>query len=101
MENGDHILNFSQKIWYPYLLDCQDGSIYTGIALNVHERFKLHQLGKGARYTRSHPPACLLAVAEFSDRASAQCAEYQLKRCSAQQKREITAQLSQGKGVYL
>lgn len=96
-----HILNSFQKIWYLYLLECQDGSIYTGIALDVYARFKLHQSGKGARYTRSHRPLCLLAVAEFADRASAQRAECQLKRCSADRKREIAVQLSQGKSVCL
>lgn len=94
-------MNSLQRAWYLYLLECQDGSIYTGIALNVLARFKLHQSGKGARYTRSHPPLCLLAVAEFADRASAQRAEYQLKRCSAHRKREIAAQLSKGESVFL
>lgn len=94
-------MNPLQKIWYLYLLECQDHSIYTGIALDVHARLKQHQAGKGARYTRSHPPLYLLAVAEFTDRASAQRAEHQIKRCSAYRKREIAAQLSQGKSVYL
>lgn len=101
MRMPEPVSNSRQKIWYLYLIECQDSSIYTGIALDVHTRFKLHQSGKGARYTRSHPPACLLAVAEFADRASAQRAEYQIKRCSAHRKREIAAQLSQGKSVCL
>lgn len=42
--------------WYVYLIECQDGSIYTGISNDVAARFAAHQRGKGARYTRSHPP---------------------------------------------
>lgn len=91
----------SQPYWYLYLLECQDGSIYTGIALDVHARFKQHQLGKGARYTRSHRPLRLLAVAEFTSRALAQRAEYQLKRYSAQKKRLVAQSLSEGKVVCI
>ena len=94
-------MSLSQQLWYLYLLECQDGSIYTGIALDVHARFKQHQLGKGARYTRSHRPLRLLAVAEFANRALAQRAEYQLKRHSAQKKRLVAQALSEGKTVCL
>lgn len=94
-------MKLPQKIWYLYLLECQDGSVYTGITLDVNARFEQHKSGKGARYTRSHRPLSLLAVAEFHDRGSAQRAEYKLKRCTAQQKRAIAAQLSQGEIVYL
>lgn len=89
------------KTWYLYLLECQDGSIYTGIALDVNARLGQHKSGKGARYTRSHRPLCLLAVAEFSDRVSAQQAEYKVKQYTAQQKRAIARKLSQGESVYL
>lgn len=94
-------MTLPQRRWYLYLLECQDNTIYTGIALDVMARFKQHQAGKGARYTRSHPPLHLLAVAEFGDRASAQRAEYQLKQCPAQRKREIAEELAKGSVVYL
>jgi len=48
-----------------YLIECRDGSIYTGIAVDVAARYAAHLNGKGARYTRSHPPRCLLAVLEY------------------------------------
>ena len=44
------------KPWYLYLIECTDGSIYTGIAVEVAARYAAHVQGKGARYTRSHPP---------------------------------------------
>jgi putative endonuclease len=49
----------------------------------------MHVAGKGARYTRSHPPLRLLARFEFPDRSAASRAEYAIKRLSPVQKREI------------
>jgi putative endonuclease len=74
------------KSWFVYLLECQDGSIYTGIAVDVAARYALHVAGKGARYTRSHPPKCILAVMEYPNRSAASKAEYQLKQLSHKKK---------------
>ena len=38
--------------WYVYLIECRDGSLYTGIATDVDRRYAEHVAGKGARYTR-------------------------------------------------
>ena len=73
--------------WYVYLRECTDGSIYTGIAIDVEARFQAHASGKGARYTRAHPPQRLLASVPQPDRAAASRTESQIKRLSAAQKR--------------
>jgi putative endonuclease len=75
--------------WFVYLIECTDGSIYTGIAVDVAARYEVHVAGKGARYTRAHPPARLLAAFEYPDRSAATIAEYQIKKLSAQEKREL------------
>lgn len=75
--------------WFLYLLECSDGSIYTGITTDVEKRYAAHASGKGARYTRSRPPQRLLAVFEFDDRSSASKGEYELKRLTASQKRAL------------
>ena len=75
--------------WFVYLIECRDGSIYTGIAIDVDARYAAHKNGKGARYTRSHPPRRLLAAIEYADRSAASKAEYQIKRLSAHEKREF------------
>jgi len=77
----------SEKPWYLYLIECQDGSIYTGITLDVAARYAAHQNGTGARYTRSHRPKCLLAVVHYPDRSAASKTEYAIKRLSAIEKR--------------
>jgi putative endonuclease len=66
--------------WHLYLLRCRDGSLYAGIATDVERRFREHAAGKGARYTRAHPPDCILASRAYPDRASASRAEHALKR---------------------
>ena len=66
--------------WHLYLLRCRDGSLYAGIATDVERRFRQHAAGKGAKYTRSHPPECVLGTRAYPDRASALRAEHLLKR---------------------
>jgi ribosome-associated protein len=75
--------------WFLYLIECEDGSIYTGIAVDVAARYASHASGKGARYTRSHPPKRLLASVAYPDRSSALKAEYEVKCLSAAAKREF------------
>lgn len=75
--------------WFVYLIECVDGSVYTGVAIDVAARYAMHVAGKGARYTRSHPPARLLASFECADRSSALKAEYAIKQLSPEQKREL------------
>lgn len=75
-----------QRCWYLYLLQCQDGSYYAGISTDVQARFQAHLSGKGARYTRAHPPLRVLATRPYPDRASASRAEWQLKQLPRQHK---------------
>lgn len=73
--------------WFVYLIECSNGSVYTGIAVDVAARYAAHASGKGARYTRAYPPQRLLATVEYPDRSSASKAEYRIKQWSAEQKR--------------
>ncbi len=65
--------------WFLYILECRDGSLYTGITTNVARRLAEHAGGRGARYTRSHPPRRLRALVVFPDKGSALSAEYAFK----------------------
>ena len=75
--------------WYVYIIECRDGSLYTGIAVDVQRRYAMHVAGKGARYTRSHPPLRLLARFEYTDRAAASKAEYAIKQLTPPRKRAL------------
>jgi len=77
--------------WFLYLLECDDGSVYTGIAVDVDARFAQHANGTGARYTRSRKPVQVLASFELADRAVASRAEYWVKRLTPPQKRALAA----------
>lgn len=78
--------------WFLYLLECQDGSLYTGIARDVEKRFAVHVAGKGARYTRAHPPKQIIGFQEYPDRSEASKAEYALKQLRPEQKRHFFTQ---------
>lgn len=78
--------------WFVYLIECRDGSVYTGVAVDVARRYAEHAAGKGARYTRAHPPLRLLASFPHPDRSSAQKAEHAIKRLSAPEKRALARQ---------
>jgi putative endonuclease len=75
------------KPWFLYLIECRDGSIYTGITVNITARYAAHASGKGARYTRSHPPRRLLAVVDYANQSRAAAAEHAVKTLSPAEKR--------------
>jgi putative endonuclease len=77
--------------WFVYVIECCDGSLYTGIAVDVAERFAKHAAGKGGRYTRSHPPLRVLAQWPCTDRSEATRAELAIKRLSPAAKRALCA----------
>jgi putative endonuclease len=76
----------NKKPWYLYMLECADGSVYTGIAVDVEARYAAHVAGRGARYTRSHPPVKLLHMEEHPDRSSAAKAEWRIKQLKTAEK---------------
>lgn len=75
--------------WYVYLIECRDGSLYTGIAVDVAQRYAKHVAGTGARYTRSHPPLRLLGQCAYPDRSAASIAEYRIKQLTVRGKRAL------------
>lgn len=77
--------------WYVYILECRDGSLYTGITVDVERRFAQHVAGKGARYTRSRPPVRVVARFAYPDRSAASKAEYTVKQLTPAQKRALCA----------
>ena len=91
----------ASKPWYLYMIECRDGNIYTGVAVDVAARYRAHVNGKGARYTRSHPPRRLLAVIDYPDRGSALSAEYAVKQLSAAEKRAYALLLTLGGAMVM
>jgi len=81
----------ARSAWYVYLIECRDGSLYTGIAVDVARRYAKHVAGTGARYTRSHPPSRLLGQCGYAGRSEASSAEYRIKQLTPMQKRALCA----------
>ena len=81
----------ASKTWFVYLIECLDGSLYTGITVDLESRFKAHSEGRGARYMRLHPPLRMLAAEAHPDRAAASKAEYRIKQLSPAGKRACAA----------
>jgi DNA-binding protein HU-beta len=75
--------------WHLYLIECTDGSLYAGITTDVERRFREHLSGKGARYTRSHKPLCLVASRQFGSRSEALKAELAIKRLPKEKKMAV------------
>ena len=75
--------------FYVYIMLCIDGTFYTGYTKNVEERAKLHVNGKGARYTKSHPPTKVSYIETFTSRSEAMRRETAIKKLSHQQKQEL------------
>ena len=76
-------------MWYLYVVECADGSLYTGVTKDVHRRLNEHNKStKGAKYTRSRRPVKLVYYEEHVDRSAACKAEYALKKMSRKNKLE-------------
>lgn len=73
-----------------YLVECRDGSLYTGIATDVSRRIKEHAQGaKGAKYLRGKGPLKLLYQQAIGDRSLASKVESRIKRLSKTQKSDV------------
>lgn len=74
---------------YTYIVECSDGSLYTGYTNDLEKRIKVHNSGKGAKYTRSRLPVKLVYFEEFEEKQDAQRREWQIKRLTRSQKLEL------------
>jgi len=72
--------------YYVYVILCVDGSFYTGYTKNIDARIKLHESGKGARYTRMHKPQKIAYLELFESRTQAMKREKAIKKLTHQQK---------------
>ena len=77
------------KPYYLYVVECADGTWYTGYTDDVPRRIATHNAGRGAKYTRSRRPVRLVAQAEFATRHEAMSAEYRFKRRGRDEKERL------------
>lgn len=68
-------------MYYVYMVECADASLYTGIATELKRRIEEHNSSeKGAKYTRVRRPVTLVYSEEHPDRSSASKREYEIKK---------------------
>lgn len=77
----------SEREWFVYVVECSDGTLYTGIARDLDARLARHNEGAGARYTRSRRPVRLVHVESAPDRGTALRREHAIKQLPASAKR--------------
>ncbi|MBA4495840.1 GIY-YIG nuclease family protein [Paenactinomyces guangxiensis] len=75
-----------------YILECRDGTYYTGITNDLAARFKKHQQGKGAKYTRGRLPVTLKFAEMGKNKSWALRREYEIKRMSRRGKEKLIAE---------
>jgi putative endonuclease len=74
---------------YVYILECGDGTYYTGWTTDLKKREQTHNSGKGAKYTRSRLPVKVIYFEEFATSAEAHKREWALKRLTRKEKENL------------
>jgi len=77
------------KHWVVYMLQCKDGTLYTGITDDLEHRLAAHSAGKGAKYTRGRGPLLLRYVERCESHSQALKREYALKQLPRTAKVEL------------
>lgn len=75
--------------YFVYVLLCEGGHYYTGIAKDVASRFRTHLSGRGAKYTRSFKPIKIIYKEQCSDRSTAQIREAEIKKLNHVEKHRL------------
>ncbi len=74
---------------FVYIVECRDGSYYTGWTNHLERRLEAHNQGKGAKYTRGRGPVKLVYQEEFSTKEEALRREYAIKQMSRSGKERL------------
>ncbi|MBU9713704.1 GIY-YIG nuclease family protein [Evansella tamaricis] len=77
---------------FVYIIRCKDSTYYTGYTTDVEKRVKMHQSGKGAKYTRGRGPIKLVYEEAFATKEEAMRREYQIKQLARDEKEKMINQ---------
>lgn len=78
---------------YVYILECSDGTWYTGWTNHLEKRVEAHNSGRGARYTRSRRPVRLIYFEEYDTPREAHMREYAIKQLSRARKADLLKEM--------
>jgi putative endonuclease len=82
-----------------YILECADGTLYTGVTNDLDKRLRTHNAGKGARYTRSRLPVAVVSVITGLTKSEALKLEYQIKKKPRAKKIEALVAYERGSNL--
>ncbi len=85
--------------YFCYMVECSDGSLYTGWTTDPERRVKEHNAGRGALYTRWRRPVALKYLEEAPDRSAAQRRENEIKKLTRVQKVALVAAYDEENGI--
>lgn len=71
---------------YVYIVECSDGTFYTGWTNDLEKRINMHSQGKGAKYTKGRRPVRLIYHEEFKEKIDAMKREYEIKQLTRKEK---------------
>ncbi|NLA82757.1 MAG: GIY-YIG nuclease family protein [Clostridiaceae bacterium] len=74
---------------YVYIVECSDGTLYTGWTKDIDRRLQEHNQGIGARYTRGRHPVELLFLEEFASKEEAMSREFAIKKLNRREKLDL------------
>lgn len=77
---------------YTYILECKDGTYYTGWTNNLEKRLKDHNDGKGAKYTKARLPVSLIYYEEYETKEEAMSREYAIKHMTRSEKSKLISE---------
>ena len=77
------------SVHWVYILECDDGSFYTGYTTDVERRVREHDRGEGAKYTRGRTPVELVHRERFESKSGAMSREYEIKQLSRAEKERL------------
>ena len=76
-------------MYYTYMVECRDASLYTGYTTDLKQRVKAHNNGKGAKYTKSRLPVRLVYYESYEEKSPAMKREYEIKQLKRKEKLEL------------
>jgi putative endonuclease len=81
-------------MWFVYIIECRDETLYTGITTDVRRRIEEHNASeKGAKYTRGKRPVTLVYHKRCADRSAAAKEEYRIKQLSREEKQMLISKM--------
>ncbi len=78
-----------KRVWYVYMVRCNDNSLYTGCTNDLQARINTHNQGNGAKYTRTRTPVKLVYSEQVKNRSQAQKRECEIKKLKRKEKLEL------------